>query len=73
MGRCQSGDHIAKDHIHTDITTRNSEGPQLVPKSSSSCFKELTYKNTPAVDQMTKQRPNSLAEPLSFAATLFSV
>ena len=25
MGSCYSGDHIAEDHIHTDITTCNIE------------------------------------------------
>ena len=25
MDSCYSGDHIAEDHIHTDITTSNSE------------------------------------------------
>ena len=28
MGSCYSGNHIAKDHIHTDITTCNTEEPQ---------------------------------------------
>ena len=28
MGRCYSGDHIARDHIHTDITTCNIGEPQ---------------------------------------------
>ena len=28
MGSCHSGDHIAEDHIHTDITTCNIEEPQ---------------------------------------------
>ena len=28
MSSCYSGDHIAKDHIHTDITTCNIEEPQ---------------------------------------------
>ena len=31
MGSCYSGDHIAKDHIHTDITTCNIEEPQNPP------------------------------------------
>ena len=28
MGTCHSGDHIAEDHIHTDITSCNIEEPQ---------------------------------------------
>ena len=28
MGSCYSGDHIAEDHIQTDITTCNIEEPQ---------------------------------------------
>ena len=28
MGSCFSSDHIAEDHIHTDITTCNIEEPQ---------------------------------------------
>ena len=28
MGSCYSGDHIAGDHIHTDITTFNTEEPK---------------------------------------------
>ena len=28
MGICYSGDHIAGDYIHTDITACNMEGPQ---------------------------------------------
>ena len=28
MGNCNSGDHIAVDHIHTDITICNIEEPQ---------------------------------------------
>ena len=28
MGSCYSGDHIAGDHIYTDITTRIIEVPQ---------------------------------------------
>ena len=26
MGTCHPGDHIAEDHIHTDITSCNIEG-----------------------------------------------
>ena len=28
MGSCNSGDHIAEDHIHMDITICNVEKPQ---------------------------------------------
>ena len=28
MGSCYSGDHIAGDHIHTDITCSNEEPQQ---------------------------------------------
>ena len=28
MGSCYSGDHIAEDHIHKDISTCNTEEPQ---------------------------------------------
>ena len=28
MGSCYSGDHIIRDHIHTDITTCNTEASQ---------------------------------------------
>ena len=28
MGSCYSNDHIARDHIHTDIITHNIEEPQ---------------------------------------------
>ena len=28
MGSCSSGDHIAGDHIHTDITRCNIKEPQ---------------------------------------------
>ena len=28
MGSCHSGDHVAEDHIHTDISKRNIEEPQ---------------------------------------------
>ena len=28
MSSCYSGDHIAEDYIHTDITTLNIEEPQ---------------------------------------------
>ena len=28
MGSCYSGDHIAEDHIHMDITTFNIKEPQ---------------------------------------------
>ena len=28
MGSCNSGDHIAEDHIHTEITTFFIEKPQ---------------------------------------------
>ena len=28
MGSCYSGDHIAEDHTHSDITTHNFEEPE---------------------------------------------
>ena len=28
MGSCNSGDHIAEDHVHMNITTCNTEEPQ---------------------------------------------
>ena len=28
MGSCYSGDHIARDNIHSSISTCNTEGPQ---------------------------------------------
>ena len=33
MGSCYSGDQIAGDHIHADITTSNTEESQ--PKSAA--------------------------------------
>ena len=28
MGSCYTGDHVARDHTHMDITTCNTEEPQ---------------------------------------------
>ena len=47
MSSCYSGHHIAEDHVHTDITTRNNEEPQQK-------YRLRTVSNNPA--PMNKQR-----------------
>ena len=43
MSICYSGGHIAGDHIHTDITTCNIEGPQQKYRLDDEDSAETTY------------------------------